>query len=207
MVTASATANVSGFKMEYVMVHLSGPNYYKYVLVFWLTMSACSTSTHNIEKNQSSVGVIEIGPTVTATRPDVQALNSKLTFLDSAIFDRKLSKALTTRHMPVMITPSAEAGMSVNNLPIRLDRWLSAVYDAGGKVETVPTGPRARGLISEAISLVMMFVGQSREQELYAPVTKYDATIYYRQTDGTIERIIFEPKINLPNVARTTDSQ
>ena len=51
-----------------------------------------------------------------------------------------------------------------------------------------------RGLIGEAISLVVRGYTFMKEKAIYSPVKDYDAVVYYKPGTGTITKVIFTRK-------------
>lgn len=113
---------------------------------------------------------------------------AQLVFLDSRIFDEELSDAMSDETSKIVV--QVPGAFSLNDIPERMDRWLYAVKDGGGKVAAEPENP-SRGLVSAAIDLVVTLVGKIDEIRLYRPAQDYDATLLYRE-DGTVTRILFD---------------
>ncbi|MDX1432154.1 MAG: hypothetical protein R3286_06860 [Gammaproteobacteria bacterium] len=112
----------------------------------------------------------------------------QLVFLDSQIFDEDLSDAMSDD--PAKITVQVPARFNLNEIPDRLDRWLYAVKDGGGRVVAKPENP-SRGLITEAIDVVVSLVGKIDEYRLYRPSRDYNATLLYGE-DGMVGKVEFE---------------
>lgn len=112
----------------------------------------------------------------------------RLVFLDSQIFDEELSDAMSDE--PAKITVQVPAKFNLNEIPDRLDRWLYAVKDGGGEVVAKPENP-SRGLITEAIDVMVSLVGRIDEYRLYRPSRDYDATLLYGE-DGMVGKVVFD---------------
>ena len=138
-----------------------------------LTLAACSSS----------------GP---ASKDELKTAENEIQFFDSGSFDRKLSFTLAKN------TPEATvifaAPVSLNNIPERLDQWFSHVEEDGGTVtlEMEPgTDETARGVVSEALSLLVGVYEMVADKIIYGPVADYNAIVYYRGDTGTLTRVVF----------------
>lgn len=164
-----------------------------YVLLFagvlFATASCSSHQSVTADKpDQVTSGMIEPGQDIS----DIQ-------FFDSGSFDRKLSLAL--RKSPETITATFPAAVTTNNIPNRLDKWFFMVEKNEGAVKLEPeSGPKTdteeggftkRGLIGEAISLVVGAYNFIKEKAIYSPVKDYDAVVYYKPGTGTITKVVF----------------
>ena len=79
----------------------------------------------------------------------------QLVFLDSRIFDEDLSRSMWSASPE--ITVNVPVGFNLNKIPKRVDRWLYAVKESGGKVVAEPEEPpRTRGLIAAVIDVVVV---------------------------------------------------
>ncbi len=113
----------------------------------------------------------------------------QLNFFDSRIFDEELSSAMLGA--PPEITVNVPAGFNLNKIPERVDRWLYAIKESGGKVKAEPDKPRTRGLVSALIDVVVAIFVKLDEMRLYAPSENYNATLLYGE-DGTVRTLVFE---------------
>lgn len=111
--------------------------------------------------------------------------------IDSEVFDYKLGLSLA-RNLP-KVTLAVISPFSANQIPERLEKWLSAVDEHGGEV-TVVVDPRfntTKGLISEAIDLVFLAYDAFKKTVLYNTTDDYNATLYYNPNNGNITKVIF----------------
>ncbi len=83
------------------------------------------------------------------------------------------------------------AGFNLNKIPERVDRWLFAIKESGGKVVAEPVAPKTRGLISALIDVVVAIFVKLDEMRLYGPSENYDATLLYRE-DGMVNKVVFD---------------
>lgn len=125
---------------------------------------------------------------------DTTAVNStKLTFIDSRIFDVELFKYLEANKEVVEINVSGRIALS--SIPPRLDRWISKAAEGGGKVEILPM-PATRLFIFSLISMAFSSLGiweKFREENAYDQAKKYDVKIFYKKEpagDTIIEKIV-----------------
>jgi len=143
-----------------------------FIFIGLISMTAC---TSNAKK-------METGNMVPQT-----AIN----FFDSEVFDIKLGLSLRKKLESVdikVITP-----FSTNNIPKRLDKWLSAVSRNGGKVDVQadPAFMKTRGIISEIVDLIFSLYDGAKELAFYNATDNYDVVLYYKPADGMVTKLIF----------------
>ena len=124
-----------------------------------------------------------------------QATNrSRLTFIDSKLFDVKLSKELESGKDTIEVDVSGRVPLS--NIPVRIDRWVVKSAEEG-KVELLPSeqAPKTRFIFS-LIPMVFNAVGfikNMQEEKLFNQARNYDTKIYYRKDESgetLIEKIV-----------------
>jgi hypothetical protein len=136
-------------------------------------------------------------PKVTKAEKDTkpESVPDHLVFSDNSKFDSQLSDYLGDDPAKFTIDPVTD--MSPNDLPPRLEKWLSVVKKSGGKVKlqkappvTAADGPTSRTfIITELIDLAVTAYEYISEMRLYSSAKAYDATVVY---DGTnIQNIVF----------------
>ncbi|GEM_PF-1138119 len=108
-------------------------------------------------------------------------------FLDVDRFDRKLSSRLDEK--PAKVEVLFASPVQISKLPERLDKWLSAVEDSGGKVETKPLP--GRGFLTDLISIIVHAFDVYRASVLYKPAASYNAVVYYEPQAGTLAKVVF----------------
>lgn len=115
----------------------------------------------------------------------------KIDLIDSEVFDYKLGLSLG-RNLPA-VEVNVISPFSTNEIPERIEKWLSAVDQHGGKVELKldPTYGEERGVISEAIDLVVLAYDFIKKKTLYDATDNYDVVVYYRPEDGIVTKIVF----------------
>jgi len=117
-----------------------------------------------------------------------------LTFLDSKLFDSRLSQELGTGKDKVEVEVSGRVPLSA--IPARIDRWIVRVAEEGSveirEVQTV----RTRSLFGLLPMLFSAFERAS-EEHMLEPAKDYNAAILYKRDatgDTIIDRIVFTRK-------------
>ena len=113
-------------------------------------------------------------------------------FLNSNIFDKQLSKALSNKEPTVKVTfPIA---FTTNEIPERVDKWIVAIQDYEGTIDVKPEQIE-RGLLDNLVrSLINGIYEKIKEKLLYSPARNYNATVYYEPRTGNVTRIMFLKK-------------
>lgn len=140
--------------------------------------------------------VLALAATVSACLPAVEEKPataspvpaSRIDFMDSMSFDQDLSNALVAQPPELKVVPLAP--VSLNAMPERLDKWLSAIRQSGGSVKAVPSKGGGRGIFGAGIDVVVALFDLGRETVLYAPASGYDATIHYDKASGLVGEIL-----------------
>ena len=117
-----------------------------------------------------------------------------LPFLDSRLFDSRLSQELGTGKDKVEVEVSGKVPLSA--IPERIDKWITRVAE-GGSVEIRETQQlRTRSLFGLIPMLFSAFERASEERTL-EPAKDYNATVLYKRDasgDTIIDRIVFTRK-------------
>lgn len=127
---------------------------------------------------------------------DLLAAKGPVTFLDSKLFDRRLSNELDGRKDRVEVTVTSR--VSLSEIPQRMDKWLVAVAEEG-KVEfkEIETVPRRTRFILGLIPLVFSSLKAMDEERQYKPAHDYDVVVFYKKNesgDALIEKLVFTRK-------------
>jgi hypothetical protein len=116
-----------------------------------------------------------------------------LQFIDYGGFDDQLHDSLSHVY-PAVNVAFAPGSAVINQLPERLDRWLTRIgKDDGGRVEARPDPafPRERSVMFAAIPLLLGTYDFAQSWLLYRPVGDYDAIVYYVPGTGALTRVLF----------------
>ncbi|MFH1136346.1 MAG: hypothetical protein V1816_09730 [Pseudomonadota bacterium] len=127
-----------------------------------------------------------------AAKDEFKNSPAEVQFFDSGSFDRKLSSTLAQN--PPEAAVAFAAPVSLNHLPERLDKWLNKVEESGGRVELEMepgSDETSRGVVSEALALVIGVYVLVADKIIYDPAGDYNAVVYYRGDAGTITRVVF----------------
>jgi hypothetical protein len=112
-----------------------------------------------------------------------------LKYINANSFDQQLSQTMEQGKPEIEI--DIVSPFSTNNIPDRLDNWLSAISENGGKVKTKPAEGE-RIIDSLKIFLTKIFT------EKYAPAANYGVAelIYRRNQNGEamIEKVILKKR-------------
>ena len=138
-------------------------------------------------------------PPTQSVKPPAQKPGASVEFFDLPVFDRQLATSLTGATAPVVVT-SADR-ILLQNMPPRLEKWLAAVDDSGGKIETHSVDPgavqtRSIGLIFALISAIRT-AREFAKENVYAEARKFDAKIFYKTDAGgdrVVERVEWTPR-------------
>lgn len=129
------------------------------------------------------------------------AATPTLDFVNLASFDRTMSATLRDR--PPTMTVNFLVPTTVHDIPERLGTWLAMVDQYNGTIELQrdPESSTARsfefGMLEQVPNLVVSAYKLIANKLLYRPVSKYNATIYYKE-HGIISKVILTRKEPLP---------
>lgn len=163
----------------------------KFTLVC-LCLGSISLSAHAVEMLTAASAPAPVSAVPSVKTDTVDPKKANITFMDSKLFDGRLAKELDSGKETVEIEVSGR--MPLNNIPGRIDRWL-IVSAEEGKVETLPSPPKTRGIF---VFAPMVFSAYSywknmREEKMYDTAKQYDTKIYYRTDengDSLIDKIV-----------------
>jgi hypothetical protein len=116
-----------------------------------------------------------------------------LTFFDSVAFDEDLSHTLAKQPNTALVVPSGP--FSPNQLPTRLEKWLSVIAKSGGsvKLKKVSADPPSRGFLSDMVELSVKSHQDAELSAMYAAVKSYDAIVTFNGNDVTGVQFIKRP--------------
>lgn len=116
----------------------------------------------------------------------------EIVFLDSIAFDSDVSDSMWEQNREIVIKPSSP--FTLNEIPARMEKWLSVIKESGGSVKAKELPPKTqlamRGIIGALIDIVVAIFGAVQEQAVYGAAKYYDATLEYRKETG-VERVVF----------------
>lgn len=160
--------------------------------VVLLVVLGCSTEQLGSKPAMSKIVPAAFEKTTTVAEKPID-------YADLDGFDRSLSSNL--RGTPTDVTVKFVAPTTVNEIPTRMDKWLSVVEKNGGKVQAAPDPEIAvasRGLITDVVSLAVGAYNLAKEKILYGPSKEYNAMVYYEPGTGRITRVVFRRKTEGP---------
>lgn len=127
---------------------------------------------------------------------DMMAAKGPVTFLDSRLFDRRLSKELEAGKDRVEVEVTSK--VSLSSIPSRMDKWLVAVAEEGSvEFKQIETAPQRTRFLFGLIPLVFSSLQAMDEERMYRPSKYYNVVVYFKKGetgDTTIEKIIFSKK-------------
>jgi hypothetical protein len=136
--------------------------------------------------------VLFSGCTSTATEEYAYSASTDIVFFDSKVFDLRLSEKL--EDSPTLVDIEFQGDVRLDELPDRIDAWISSVDANGGRVNIIEVGSEgvaARGLMADSVELMFKGVDYLKKKSTFQPVEDYDATLYYK-ADGTVQTIRLE---------------
>jgi len=113
---------------------------------------------------------------------------SDFNFMDLDVFDTTLQQSMTAGSQDIKVTVMGD--LTVNKIPDRLGKWLSVVAENG----QLDYQPKTKSI--ELLALLPTIYEYARETLKYLPARSYDATVYYQQSTGKIDQIVFHKKQN-----------
>jgi len=148
------------------------------------TIVSCSGSKEEIKRDEAE-------PETNVEDPCRQ-IPDVVEYFDSIGFDRNLSVSLKCKQPEV--TVKFPLPISIYNIPKRVDKWFYMVgkYEGTAKPEIENEGKRT--LVGEVISLVVGVCDVIKEKVIYESVENYNATIYYKEGNGIVTRVVFTLK-------------
>ena len=116
-----------------------------------------------------------------------------VTFFDSISFDKELADQLQKQPSQAQVVPSAP--FSPNQIPVRLEKWISVVSKAGGtvKLQKLASGPASRGILADLVDLSIKAHDESELTEMYAVAKSYNVIVSYNGSDVVAVRFVKRP--------------
>ncbi len=148
-----------------------------------------------------AVPIVPVVATAVEAAPAAPPAPVDVVFFDADVFDTQLSDAMAKQGV---VTVKTIDGVTLNEMPKRLNTWLSAIQDRGGKV-TVMTPPAVNesagktrgleGIVFDVFTFVVQKVySHYHEAHLYGPADGYDATLVTMPGSSRLQEIRFTRK-------------
>ncbi len=119
---------------------------------------------------------------------------TRMTFMDSKLFDMRLGKELESGKDVVEIDVTGRVPLS--NIPPRIDKWVVRSAEEG-KVELLPSEPAPKTrFIFSLIPMIFNAFGaykDMQEERMFDQAKRYDTKIFYKKDDTgdtLIEKIV-----------------
>lgn len=175
----------------------------KSVAVLWLMMglslAACQQGNDYQPSAQTTQTVSDSlsNQVSQATRPQPRFANTdaaSLNYFESRAFDSDLADAL---HAGVkQVTVTIPAPFAVDAVPERLDRWLYAVKDSGGRVVAEALPPKdtqiaTRSILPLLLEVVIPLLAKAMETDIHDYAKGYNATLFFAPEDGRVQKLVF----------------
>lgn len=113
------------------------------------------------------------------------AAKSSMTFMDSKLFDMRLSRELESGKDVVEVDVSGRVPLS--NIPPRIDKWVVRSAEEG-KVELLPSeqAPKTRAIFGFIPMIFNAFgsLKNMQEDRMVDQVRRYDTKIYYKKDEA-----------------------
>lgn len=129
------------------------------------------------------------GCTVPTLTKIISNESESLNFTDTDVFDQNLSNAMSINTDNIHVTIAGR--VFINEIPDRLDNWLSAIVENEGRVDVEP---KSNTKFSPVMRLSPVVSSTLEEDILYKPATSYNATILHKVEAGLISEIVFSKK-------------
>ncbi len=113
-----------------------------------------------------------------------------IAFVDTNTFDNNLSGSMSAKTEDITIKMLAPA--SINEIPRRLNKWLSAVSEQKGHVYIEPKTTSMSSIW--ALSLLPKVYKLFVDNNSYNSAGDYNATIFYNLESGMIKKVVFSKK-------------
>lgn len=130
-----------------------------------------------------------------AAEMPVVPVPAPITFFDSRLFDSKLANDLADGKGEVSVEVAGK--ISLNNIPARIDKWLTVVGEHGEVVvKSEPPALKPKFLLA-VLPVVFSFAQKFNSERLWEPAKQYNAVMVYhvdRDGESVLDRIVFTKK-------------
>lgn len=108
-------------------------------------------------------------------------------YMDTEAFDEAVSMKLKLGPQTLLIEPVATFG--VNNIPLRVQKWLTAIVKNDGEIRIQP---RTRGAeVAVLYPLLEALYGFVSQKILYKPASKYDLIVRIDPETKIVQQLVF----------------
>jgi len=156
-------------------------------------LTSCSTQPNASASANGVPTVVEPAPIPVSPTDTLAAASTagatRVTFMDLDVFDEELSNALKAN--PNNVEVVFPAPVTTNQLPARLNKWVVALKDGGGSINTEP---KTRTMLPLAFSLFGYAYSYVKEAATYSPAKGYDLTLGYNPSSGQVQKFSFVKK-------------
>ncbi|HZH27832.1 MAG TPA: hypothetical protein VEY95_11690 [Azospirillaceae bacterium] len=126
-------------------------------------------------------------PAVAAPPP--RTVEGDLTYNDTPGFDRALSGELAASTTPVNVNVNGAADL--DHLPERIERWLSAVRQSGGRVRARPLSEPGNPRPGLTVDMQVRLVDTRPDRDLFDIAREYNTVVHYVRGSGRVDRLEF----------------
>ncbi len=121
---------------------------------------------------------------------DEVADDGEVTFIDLDLFDTSMTQNMS-RKSPVVTVIFPNQPTTVNNLPERLQRWLSAVHKHGGGIVVETQEGYIQKDLMSVVSILMSGYQLAKKSMTVLMVRQYKAVIVLDRNDGVVGKVNF----------------
>ena len=165
------------------------------MLFLALAVSACSGPMNNPDAQDASAAPAEVESVQMGPLPEVaESAQRRMTFINSSVFDRDMAASMRNGYHQIVVKVAGSVSLDV--IPDRIEKWLSAIQESDGQVQAEalpdPNAPVTRS--AELIALIQVAVSyfsEKREDPNYEPAGDYHARIYYHADTGNVTQVVF----------------
>ena len=94
---------------------------------------------------------------------------TQIEFFDSVAFDTDLSQAMRAESSPIKVIVLVP--FSLNEIPERMEQWLSRIKTSGGtvKAKAIPEAALTRGIIGALLDVIVAVFDYIAKEAMYGP--------------------------------------
>ncbi len=117
----------------------------------------------------------------------------KISYLNSGTFDEALRSALD--RSPDVVQVQIEGRVDVSAFPERLDRWLLAVQESGGRVaqrSVAPASEPQERFVGVLVDFAVKVWNLTEQRRRYGAASGYDAIVDVERGTGAVRGVMFQ---------------